>query len=129
MVSMPVTASNFENCLMYEFQMGSAAFFSVLLIAFHALGNIGLSTYLICLQGTAQCCVTGPAFEHMLQQADASVVETVMTNVAVFSRMRSQQKGQVMDLLGSRGLFQTLGGQERYIPVSTGLLYITRTQP
>ena len=68
--------------------MGSAAFFSVLLIAFHALGNIVMSTCLTCLQGTAQCCVTGPAFEHMLQQADASVVETVMTNVAVFSRMQ-----------------------------------------
>ena len=83
----------------------------------------------MCLQGMAQCCVTGPAFEHMLQQADASVVEIVMTNVAVFSRMRSQQKGQVMDLLGSRGLFQNLEGQERHIPVSTGLLYITCTQP
>ncbi len=81
-----------------------------------------MSTCLMCLQGMAQCCVTGPAFEHMLQQADASVVETVMTNVAVFSRMRSQQKGQVMDLLGSRGLFQYLEGQERHILVSTGLL-------
>ncbi len=81
-----------------------------------------MSTCLMCLQGMAQCCVTGPAFEHMLQQADASVVETVMTNVAVFSRMQSQQKGQVMGLLGSRGLFQYLGGQERHIPVSTGLL-------
>ena len=86
-----------------------------------ALGNTGMSTGLMCLQGMVQCCVTGPAFEHILQQADASVVETVMTNVAVFSRMRSQQKGQVMDLLGSRGLFQNLGGQ-RHIPVSTGLL-------
>ncbi|DBA92220.1 TPA: hypothetical protein ACH3X1_015928 [Trebouxia sp. C0004] len=74
----------------------------------HALTNIA--------QGAAQCCVTGPAFEHMLQQADASVVEIVMTNVAVFSRMRSQQKGQVMDLLGSRGLFQHTEGQERHIP-------------
>ena len=45
-----------------------------------------------------------------------------MTNVAVFSRMRSQQKGQVMDLLGSRGLSQYLEGQERHILVSTGLL-------
>jgi magnesium-transporting ATPase (P-type) len=70
------------------------------------------------VQGQAQCCVTGPAFQHMLQQDDLSVVETVMSNVVVFARMRSHQKGQVMDLLGERGLHQTFKGQSRRVPVS-----------
>ena len=72
----------------------------------------------VCMQGSVQCCVTGPAFQHMLQLADASVLETVMANVSVFARMRSQQKGQVMDLLGSRGLHHNLDGLQRHIPVS-----------
>ena len=70
------------------------------------------------MQGQAQCCVTGPAFEYMLQQEDLSVVETVLRNVVVFARMRPRQKGQVMDLLGSRGLHQLHDGQQRTIPVS-----------
>ena len=65
--------------------------------------------------------MTGPAFEYLLQQEDLSVVETVMRNVIVFSRMRPHQKGQVMDLLGTRGLHQIYKGQQRTIPVS--LLY------
>lgn len=77
-----------------------------------------------CMQGSAQCCVTGPALEHMLQQADTSVLETVMANVSVFARMRSQQKGQVMDLLGSRGLHHNLDGLQRHIPVSECVQYI-----
>ena len=55
----------------------------------------------------------------MLQQADLSVIETVMRNVVVFARMRSHQKGQVMDLLGKRGLHHPYMGQPRHIPVST----------
>ena len=70
------------------------------------------------MQGQALCCVTGPAFEHMLQQSDLSVLETVMRNVVVFARMRSHQKGQVMDLLGQRGLHQMFKGQQRHVPVS-----------
>ena len=46
------------------------------------------------------------------------MVETVMNSVAVFARMRSQQKGQVMDLLGTRGFFQNVEGQQHHIPVS-----------
>ena len=72
-------------------------------------------------QGQAQCCVSGPAFEHMLQHEDLSVVETVMRNVVVFARMRSHQKGQVMDLLGARGLHQVFNGQQLIIPVSCNL--------
>lgn len=70
------------------------------------------------MQGAAQCCVTGAAFEHMLQQTDSTLIQTVMTSVAVFARMRSQQKGQVMDLLGARGIDQNLQGQQRHINVS-----------
>ena len=72
---------------------------------------------LIALQGEAQCCVTGAAFEHMLQLGDQALLETVMRNVVVFSRMKSHQKGQVMDLLGTRGLHQTIHGQRMYFPV------------
>lgn len=77
-------------------------------------------------QGQAQCCVTGPAFEHMLQHEDLSVLETIMLNVVVFARMRSHQKGQVMDLLGARGLHQVFNGQQRLIPVSCNLPEIAR---
>ena len=69
-------------------------------------------------QGAAQCCVTGPAFEHVLGQEDMSVVEAIMGSVAVFARMRSHQKGQVVDMLGSRGLYQSLDAQPRHMPVS-----------
>ncbi len=54
----------------------------------------------------------------MLQQDDLSVVETVMRNVVVFARMKSHQKGQVMDLLGEQGLHQIFKGQPRHVPVS-----------
>lgn len=69
-------------------------------------------------EGQAQCCVTGSAFAHLLHQADLSVLKTVMQNAVVFARMQSSQKGQVMELLGSRGLYQMLGGHQRHIPVS-----------
>lgn len=64
-----------------------------------------------------KCCMTGPAFEVLLQ-ADAAVVHAVLASVAVFARMRGQQKGQVMDLLGRRGLHLTLDGEQRHISVS-----------
>ena len=53
----------------------------------------------------------------MLQQANLAVVETLMRNTVVFARMKSHQKGQVMDLLSSRGLHQSYQGQQRHIPV------------
>ena len=62
--------------------------------------------------------MTGPAFEQMLQQADASVVQAVMSSVVVFARMRGQQKGQVMHLLGSRGLYHLAKGEQQHLPVS-----------
>ena len=70
-------------------------------------------------QGRAQCCVTGPAFAHMLGQADRSVLDMVLQNVVVFARMQSQQKGQVMELLGARGLHLVLDGQQHHIQVAT----------
>ena len=69
------------------------------------------------VQGQVQCCVTGPAFEHLLQLGDLSLLETVMRNVVVFSRMKPHQKGQVMDLLGTRGLHHSSLGQQQYLPV------------
>ena len=70
------------------------------------------------MQGEAQCCVTGAAFERLLQLGDQALVETVMRNVVVFSRMKPHQKGQVMDLLGTRGLHQVVDGQRQHLPVS-----------
>ena len=78
-----------------------------------------VQTPYIPLQGEAQCCVTGAAFEHMLQLGDQSLLETVMRNVAVFSRMKPHQKGQVMDLLGARGLHRQIDGRQQQLPVST----------
>lgn len=74
------------------------------------------------VQGEVQCCVTGPAFEHLLQLGNASLLETVMRNVVVFSRMKPHQKGQVMDLLGSRGLHQMHAGQQQHVSVSPVLV-------
>ncbi|KAL0049927.1 hypothetical protein WJX82_000871 [Trebouxia sp. C0006] len=62
-------------------------------------------------EGQLQCALTGDAFKHMLRQCDLSVLETVMRNTVVFARMKPHQKGQVMDLLGSRGLHQVNHGQ------------------
>ena len=62
--------------------------------------------------------MTGPAFEHVLGQEDMLVVEAIMGSVAVFARMRSDQKGQVVDMLGSRGLYRSRDAQPRHMPVS-----------
>lgn len=70
-------------------------------------------------EGQLQCAVTGTALEHLLQHHDLSVLETVMRNVVVFSRMKPHQKGQVMDLLGMAGIHQMYQGHARYIPVSS----------
>lgn len=70
-------------------------------------------------EGHMRCAVTGDAFEHLLQHHDLSLLELVMRNVAVFSRMQPQQKGQVMDLLGIQGIHQLFNGRPRHIVVST----------
>ena len=54
----------------------------------------------------------------MLQLGDQSLLETVVRNVVVFSRMKSHQKGQVMELLGSQGLHQVITGQQQHLFVS-----------
>ncbi|KAL0024457.1 hypothetical protein WJX77_006172 [Trebouxia sp. C0004] len=72
-------------------------------------------------QGSVRCCVTGPALEHILQKADAPLVETIMRSLVVCARMRSHQKAQVMDLLGPTGLYLSPGSnderaQPHYMP-------------
>lgn len=67
--------------------------------------------------GQCQCAVTGAAFQHLLQTSDLSILETVMRNVVVFSRMKPHQKGQVMNLLSVRGLHQMHQGVPRHIQV------------
>ena len=70
------------------------------------------------VQGNVQCCVTGPAFECLLQQPNAGLVEAVMQNSVAFTRMQSHQKSQVIELLSSTGLHQNIAGQQRHLPVS-----------
>ncbi|DBA84346.1 TPA: hypothetical protein ACH3X2_006236 [Trebouxia sp. C0005] len=67
-------------------------------------------------QGQAQCCITGPAFEHLLQQADVAALDVVMRNAVVFARMQSQQKAQALQLFSVKGLHQMLHGTLRHIP-------------
>lgn len=54
----------------------------------------------------------------MLQLGDDTLLETVMRNVVVLSRMKSHQKAQVMDLLGSKGVQHTADRKHRHIAVS-----------
>ena len=68
-------------------------------------------------EGRMQCAVTGNSFEQLLQQSDVSVLELVMRSTIVFARMQPCQKGQVMDLLGRRGIHQMFQGQPRHIQV------------
>ena len=68
-------------------------------------------------EGQLQCAVTGDALEHMLQLRDPSLLEAVMRNAVVFARMKPQQKGQVMDLLGTAGLHELFDGQHHHIEV------------
>ncbi len=68
-------------------------------------------------EGSMQCAVTGDALEYMLRMHDVSLLEAVIRNAVVFSRMQPHQKGQVMDLLGTRGIHQQFEGQPRYIQV------------
>ena len=55
----------------------------------------------------------------MLQLGDTALMETVMHNVVVFSRMKPHQKWQVMDLLGTRGLYMLVEGRQQHILVNT----------
>ena len=75
-------------------------------------------------EGHAQCAVTGAAFELLLQQQDLSILEVVMRSVVVFARMQPHQKGQVMDLVTTRGIHQMAATGSRYIPVSDSILTV-----
>ncbi len=68
-------------------------------------------------EGQMQCAVTGDALEALLQKHDLSLLETVLRNAVVFSRMKPHQKAQVVDLLGVNGINQLMDGRLRYIPV------------
>lgn len=69
-------------------------------------------------EGRMQCALTGNSFEYILQQCDYSVLETVLRTAVVFARMKPYQKGQVMDLVGTRGVYQIRNGQSRFIQVT-----------
>ena len=73
--------------------------------------------YKLCLQGAVQCCVTGPAFACLLQQPNQALVQSVILNSVAFTRMKSEQKGQLMELLGSKGLHHIVTGQRQHIQV------------
>ena len=81
--------------------------------------NVERSQALLALaEGKMQCAVTGESFEQLLQQSDLSLLELVLRNAIVFARMKPHQKGQVMDLLGRRGIYQMFQGQPRHVQVS-----------
>lgn len=92
-------------------------------------GEDALRALISIAQGRAQCCVTGPAFAHMLGQADRGVLDMVLQNVVVFARMQSHQKGQVMELLGAQGLHLVLDGQQHHIRVATWNLCLIMSVP
>ena len=46
-------------------------------------------------EGSMQCAVTGHALEYLLQLADVSLLETVVRNAVVFSRMQVRSKAAV----------------------------------
>ena len=75
------------------------------------------------LEGRMECALTGDSFEFLLQHCDLSLLEVVMRNTVVFARMKPHQKGQVMDLLGSKGLHSVTDGHTHHIQVSTVLHY------
>ena len=51
-----------------------------------------------------QCTITGSAFDHLVHQADPSLLETVLHNVAVCAQMKAHQKAQLLNLLSDQGL-------------------------
>ena len=51
-----------------------------------------------------QCIITGSVFDHLVCQADPSLLETVLHNVAVCARMKAHQKAQLVNLLSDQGL-------------------------
>ena len=51
-----------------------------------------------------QCTITGSVFAYLLQHAEPTLLETVLRNVAVCARMKSHQKAQLVQLLGTHGL-------------------------
>lgn len=75
-----------------------------------------------CWQGLLQCCVTGPAFEQVLLQADSAVVQVIMSSLVVCARMKGQQKGQVVDLLSQQGLHRTVQGEQCHLKLSMNWL-------
>ena len=68
-------------------------------------------------EGQLQCAVTGDAFQLLLQLPYESALDVVLHNAAVYARMKPHQKGQLMDLLSVRGLYQLHGRNLRHIQV------------
>ena len=68
-------------------------------------------------EGGMQCAVTGDALQLLLQLPDESALMAVLHTAVVYARMKPHQKGQIMDLLGMRGLYQLQGTSLRHIQV------------
>ena len=118
--------SSVESKFIYSAQLGPYLSVSVgLWLSLHGLrfllvgvGSMGFAEALGALaEGQTQCAVTGNAFQDLLQHSDLSVLETVMRSAVVFARMQPHQKGQVVDLLSTRGIHQLFDGQPRHIQV------------
>ncbi len=59
--------------------------------------------------------LSGDAFHLLLQLPDESALSAVLHSVVLFARMKPHQKGQVMDLLGTKGLHLLHAGAPRHI--------------
>ena len=68
-------------------------------------------------EGRMRCALTGDALQLLLQLPDESALHAVLHSAVVYARMKPHQKGQVMDLLGTQGLYQLHGTQLRHIQV------------
>lgn len=63
------------------------------------------------------CIMTGPVFQHLLQHAEPAELELILRSTLVCARMRSHQKPQLVQLLGSAGVRVSA---TRFLPVCSG---------
>lgn len=56
-----------------------------------------------------QCVVTGSVFDFLLEHAEPAVLETILRGTVVWARMKSHQKAQLVNLLGTSGLTTAAG--------------------
>ena len=68
------------------------------------LSNVSLAKGLRLIGEGRKCILTGPAFEVLLQHVEPALLDLILCGTSVCSNMRSAQKKQLVQLLGSTGL-------------------------